>query len=141
VFEALERELPATMSTPVIRGILREELAYRGVVVTDDLEMKAIADHFPIEDVVTHGLGAGVDAFLCCHTAELAHRAADAITRAVENGRVAPERFAEAFQRVTALAERFARPAPERADLAVLGCEAHRSVVERVESARLSSAE
>jgi beta-N-acetylhexosaminidase len=135
VFEALERELPATMSTPVVRGILRDELRYRGVVVSDDLEMKAIADHFTIEDVVTHGLKAGVDAFLCCHTADLAHRAADAITRAVEGRQVPSERFGEAFGRVTALAERFARPPLERVDLSVLGCEAHRSLVERIERA------
>jgi beta-N-acetylhexosaminidase len=135
VFEALERELPATMSQRVVRGILREELGYGGVVVTDDLEMKAIADHFAIEDVVMHGLEAGVDAFLCCHSAELAHRAADAITRGVKSGRVAPERFDEALTRVSALAERFARPASERVDLAVLGCDAHRSVVERIERA------
>jgi beta-N-acetylhexosaminidase len=104
-------------------------------VVTDDLDMKAIADHFAIEDVVMHGLEAGVDAFLCCHSAELAHRAADAIARGVKSGRVAPERFDEALTRVSALAERFTRPAPARADLAVLGCDAHRSVVERIEHA------
>jgi beta-N-acetylhexosaminidase len=135
VFEALERELPATMSPRVVRGILRQELGYRGVVVTDDLEMKAIADHFAIEDVVTRGLDAGVDAFLCCHSAELAHRAADAIARGVKSGRVGRERFDEALTRVTALAERFARPAAERPDLSLLGCEAHRNVVERIERA------
>lgn len=132
VFEAFESELPATMSSRVVRGILRDELGYRGVVITDDLEMKAIADHFAIEEVVTRGLEAGVDAFLCCRTPELSHRTLDAIRRRAESGGRARERFEEAFTRVTALAERFARPALEAADLSVLGCEAHRSVVERI---------
>lgn len=135
VFEALESELPATMSARVVRGILREELGYQGVVVTDDLEMKAIADHFPIEDVVTRGLDAGVDAFLCCHTPDLAHRAADAIARGVTNGEISRERFEQAHRRVSGLAERFARAPVERADLSLLGCDAHRAVVGRIDRA------
>jgi len=135
VFEALERELPATMSARVVRGILREAFGYRGVVITDDLEMKAIADHFTIEEVVTRGLEAGVDAFLCCKAPELAERAADAIVRGVESGRIARERLEQAFERVSALGRRFARPAREAADTAQLDCEAHRAVVQRIEDA------
>jgi beta-N-acetylhexosaminidase len=135
VFEALESDLPATMSTRVVRGILREELGYRGVVVTDDLEMKAIADHFAIADVVGRALAAGVDAFLCCQSPELAHRAADAIIRTAESGSSERTRFEQAFTRVSALAERFARPPRDRADLSLIGCEAHRALVTRLERA------
>jgi beta-N-acetylhexosaminidase len=132
VFEALDRERPASMSAAVVRGLLRERLGFEGVVVTDDLEMKAIADHFTVEQVAVGALAAGVDVLLVCHDAELASRAIDAIVRAVESGTVAEEILNAAFRRVTAFAARFARPPVERADLGALDGERHRALVARV---------
>lgn len=132
VFEALDSELPASMSQPVIGDLLRKELGYGGVVVTDDLEMKAIADHFAIEEVVVRGLGAGVDAFLCCHTAELAHRAISAIVMGVKNGSIPETRLEQAAARMLAFSERWASPPDRQRDLSVLLNAAHRAVVDRI---------
>ncbi len=76
VFEALDGQRPATLSGPVMQ-LLREECGYDGCVVSDDLEMKAVADHFPLEEAVPAALAAGVDALLVCHKAEVQHRAID----------------------------------------------------------------
>lgn len=133
VFEALDRVLPATMNRDVIQGLLRERLGYHGVVVTDDLEMKAIAAHFSTRDVVTHGLLAGVDSFLCCHHDTLAHAAIDEIARAVRERAVPQARVREALERVEALTQRFARAPEEPGGLDSLDSDAHRALVARIE--------
>ena len=122
------------MSGPVL-PLLRQRLGYDGVIVTDDLEMKAVADHFAIEEVAERGLAAGVDVFLVCHTAALAHRAIDAIVRAVQSGRVTEETLKRAVDRVARFSERFARPPAKASDLSSLDSEPHRSVVARLASA------
>jgi beta-N-acetylhexosaminidase len=133
VFESLDRVLPATMNPAVIHGLLRERFGYDGVVVTDDLEMKAIAAHFSTEEVVTRGLLAGVDSFLCCRAAALAHTAIDEIVRAVNSSRVPEARLAQAFSRVSQLEQRFAREPNDPTDLDALDSNAHRSLVARIE--------
>lgn len=141
VFEALDSEYPATMSGRVLNGMLRGTLGYRGLVVTDDLEMKAIADHYGYEEAAIRCLEAGVDVLLCCHTASVAHRIIDALTQAVESGRVPAERLGEAAERVTRFTERWARPA-EMPRLEVLQRGEHlaciRQVLESVDTSLLA---
>ena len=99
---------------------------------TDDLDMRAIADHFAAPDVARACLLAGVDAFLCCQSLEGAHRMIDAITDAVRSGAVPESRLAEAVARMDRLLERWAKPPIERFDFTVLGSDAHREIVERI---------
>jgi beta-N-acetylhexosaminidase len=103
------------------------------VVVTDDLEMKAIAAHFGTEEVVTRGLLAGVDSFLCCRAAALAHTAIDEIVEAVRSSRVPEARLAQACSRVERLGKRFAREPSEPHELDALDSGAHRALVARIE--------
>lgn len=110
LFEAIDRTVPATLSPAVLDGILRRELGFGGVVVSDDLEMKAIANHFPVEEAAVQGTLAGVDLFLVCHRADVQRRAIEALVRAVESGRVPRARIDEANARLDALAARFAHP-------------------------------
>ncbi len=126
IFDALDPGVPATMSQKVLGPLLRRELGYDGVVISDDLEMKAIADHFSIERAAVEGLKAGVDLFLVCHHADVQRSAIEAVVRAVESGQVSRERLAEAGARVDALVARFVH-GPE--DLvARLGSAEHRAL-------------
>jgi beta-N-acetylhexosaminidase len=111
VFEALDPDLPATLSAPVLR-LLREELGFDGCCISDDLEMKAVAEHFPLEQVAPGAVLAGVDALLVCHTPAVQHRAIDLVRAAVEDGRIPRERLEQAAQRVARLLA-FAGPPPD----------------------------
>ncbi|MFT3713873.1 MAG: beta-N-acetylhexosaminidase [Archangium sp.] len=106
IFEALEAKLPATMSQRVLE-LLRRELGFGGVIVSDDLEMKAVSEHFTIERAVVEGINAGVDLFLVCHGHSVQRRAIEALVKAVEKGQVKRERLDEALGRVRAMERRF----------------------------------
>jgi beta-N-acetylhexosaminidase len=71
VFDAIDPGVPATLSHAAITQLLREQLGYRGLVWSDDLEMKAIADRYGIGEAAVRAIEAGCDAVLVCH--EVAH--------------------------------------------------------------------
>jgi beta-N-acetylhexosaminidase len=132
IFEAVDAKYPATMSRAVVTGILRQKLGYDGMVVTDDVEMKAIADNYGIEEAVLLGLTAGVDHFLCCHTAALAHQAIDAVVRAVQTGRLSQQVLDTATRRFDRVRSRFAKPVGATADLSTLRAPEHLALVARI---------
>ncbi|HXS16481.1 MAG TPA: beta-N-acetylhexosaminidase, partial [Polyangiaceae bacterium] len=82
VFEALESGLPATMSAIILQDLLRGELGYEGLVISDDLEMKAVSEHFGVGPAAVLGLAAGVDQFLVCRHAQVAIEVIEALERA-----------------------------------------------------------
>jgi beta-N-acetylhexosaminidase len=110
VFRAIDAENPATMSKRVLDGLLRKEFGYDGVIISDDLEMKALADHFGTERSIVAGVNAGVDLFLVCHTIEQQNLAIDSLVRAVRSGDVKRERIEEAGRRLDRLVGHYYRP-------------------------------
>ena len=70
IFDALDPGVPATLSHKAITGLLRNELKYDGVIISDDLEMKAVADHFPVGVSACRAIEAGCDALLICSKPE-----------------------------------------------------------------------
>lgn len=109
LFRALDRKVPATMSRPIIEGLLRNHLGFDGVVVSDDLEMSAIADHFGIDQAVVRGAAAGVDLFLICHRTERQHAALDTLTRAIAEGALPWTQVEQGKRRLDELMARFVR--------------------------------
>lgn len=99
-------EAPATLSRAVLTGLLREELAFDGLVVTDALEMRAISDAYGMPDAAVRALAAGAD--LLCLGAEIGEEDVEEVVRgvlrAVRGGRLAEERLAEAAGRVARVA-------------------------------------
>ncbi len=111
IFDALEPGVPATLSRAALTGLLREELGYGGVIVSDDLEMKAIADHFGFENAVLAGARAGVDLYLVCHTAALQRNLVETIATALASSALADAEADAAERRIATLASRWAQPA------------------------------
>lgn len=110
-FTALDAEHPATLSPNVISTLLRGELAFDGVVTTDCLEMKAIADHYGPGEAAVRAALAGVDVILFSHTRAMQEAAYTALIEAVKSGRVPLERLQGANRRIAALKGRFAESA------------------------------
>jgi beta-N-acetylhexosaminidase len=103
VFAALDDSVPATLSPRVITGLLREELGYGGVVVSDDLDMKAIADNFGVGDAAVQAIEAGCDVLLLCRNREHQEEARVALHRAASTRPAFRGRVAQSAARVRAL--------------------------------------
>ena len=114
ILPALDGQRPATLSAAVLRGLLRQELGFRGLVVTDALVMEAIAGHYGAGEAAVLALEAGADLVLMPADA---HRAIDAIAAAVRAGRLERQQLeASAERRRTALGRiAAATTAPEEA--------------------------
>ncbi len=109
VYPALDPHEPATLSRPVLTGLLRETWRYRGVIVTDATDMRAIADLYLHGEAAPLALAAGADAVLSCGHGDLTPHAEHAATleRALREGRLSAQRLSEAQERIRAAAERF----------------------------------
>lgn len=100
---ALDPIYPATLSYPILTGLLRKQMGYEGVIVSDDLEMHAVADRYSIREMVKLGLLAGVDLFLVCSKLDKTREAIDAVHDLVDCGEVPKERVFEALGRISAM--------------------------------------
>jgi beta-N-acetylhexosaminidase len=121
VFEAIDKVRPATFSPDVI-AVLRERLGFGGLVFSDDLEMKAVADHWQPRDMVDAALGAGIDALLVCKRFDMVTEILARLERCKDAqiegalGRVAA--FKQHFPGPTAAEEPADPPYPEHQELA-----------------------
>jgi beta-N-acetylhexosaminidase len=135
MFPVLDEHEPATLSKPILQTLLRQELGYDGVCVSDDLEMAAVAERYDVEVLVEKGLNAGCDLFLICHDNDKAARAVEAAHRLVESGKVPRARAEEALRRVAAMKARYvgAPAAPSLSEAqAPLRCPPHAELAARL---------
>ena len=109
VFPGLEPEegRPATLSKNIITGLLREKLGFDGVIVTDALEMDAIAETIGIPNGAVEALNAGVDNVLIGHLPEEQLKALERVEEAVASGEILTERIKESYDRVIKLKEKY----------------------------------
>lgn len=132
----LDPKLPATLSPLILREILRKEMRYNRVIVTDDMEMKAITDHFGAEDAPRMAIEAGCD--LLVYRSEAAGRHAYAsVLKALEDGKLNPAFVLEAEARISNLkketiAEYHPVPVAELSEK--IGTPEHQALVERLVS-------
>ncbi len=108
MFPALDEERPATLSSRIVTGLLRDELRFDGAVLSDDLDMGAIATRYPIEQAVVEAIAAGVDGLLICGVDyDKKARALEALIRAVEGETLPLKRVEDAMSRMRGAKERF----------------------------------
>jgi beta-N-acetylhexosaminidase len=115
VFNArLDPKHPATLSRAAIEGLLRTRLGFAGVVVTDDLQMRAVTEHYGLKEAVRLAVEAGADVLLIGNNLDFdpdsAGKALDALLALVAEGRISPQRIALSFARIQTLKQRL--PAP-----------------------------
>jgi len=102
MFPAIDPKWPATLSRALLGGVLRGELGFAGLVVSDDLGMRAVADRWPIEELVVEGLLAGADHFLIRGPSERQVAAWEALVRGSEGRSEVRARVLESAGRVAA---------------------------------------
>jgi beta-N-acetylhexosaminidase len=104
----LDPALPATLSKPVITGLLREKLQYDGVVMSDDMRMRAISDLYSPEDAILKAVEAGVDIISISNNIPgtsmiSADQAFDILRGYVDTGQISTDRVAQSYRRIMAL--------------------------------------
>ncbi|MCD6499348.1 MAG: beta-N-acetylhexosaminidase [Deltaproteobacteria bacterium] len=138
VYPAWDRDHPATLSKAIIADKLRTVCGFKGVLVSDDLEMAAVADLGSIEEIAVQAIAAGVDLLLVCQHPEkgLADRARTALVNACRNDWFR-SRLQDAAGRVQRLRRAFRGRTPDEDDaIAVAGSPAHLAILGQVRSGR-----
>lgn len=101
MFPSIEPEpIPATLSHKVLTGLLREEMGFEGIIITDCLEMHAISKPYGVAEAAIRAVEAGADLILVSHTLQDQVAALEAIVEAVRTGRISEEVIHQAVERI-----------------------------------------
>jgi beta-N-acetylhexosaminidase len=107
----LDPKYPATLSKPVLDGLLRKKLGFRGVIVSDDMQMKAIADSYGLDEAIRLAVDAGVDILLfgnnTSYDPDIATKAAAILRSLVDRKIISEKRIDHSYRRIMALKERY----------------------------------
>lgn len=120
----IDADYPATLSKKTISGLLRENLQYKGLVISDDMQMKAIADNYSLEEAVIKSIEAGVDVLTFSKNTDedggsIVEKVKAIILGAIADGRISEERIDISFRRIVKLKKRISSQ-PTKQKLAVL---------------------
>ena len=105
-FTALDPNHVVTLSEPVVTGLLRHQLGYDGVVFSDDMEMRAVSDHYEPGDAVALAARAGIDVMLFCHDLEKAAQALEFLYAKAEKDPALRAQVESSYRRISALKQR-----------------------------------
>lgn len=98
--------LPATLSHPILTGMLREQLGFKGIIITDDMQMKAISDYYGLEQALVLAINAGADMFIfgnqLSDTPQDPAQLIDIIEANVKSGQISRQRIEDAYERIVA---------------------------------------
>lgn len=97
---ALDEEYPASLSSKIMTDLLRNELGYKGIIITDDMEMGAVANHNDFRSIGVNAVKAGADIVLVCHEYEHQQEVYLGLLDAVNNGEISQQRIDESVKRI-----------------------------------------
>lgn len=100
MYPQIDAEHPSSLSKAIITDWLRKDMGYNGVVVTDDMDMGALAKHYTFGDMAIQSILAGSDILLVCHEYEHMQEAYNGLMKAVKDGRISKERLDESVKRI-----------------------------------------
>ena len=137
VCEALDPQVPATLSRAICASLLRAEIGFEGVLFSDDLEMAAVAARYSIEDSAVEAIWAGCDALLVCKSEDMADRAHEALVKRAERDQKFRDRCVEAATRCLKI-RRLVPPRPITSKIAleeIVGGPAGRAILAEIAAA------
>ena len=134
---SLDEEKPATLSPRIVQALLRDELGFHGVILSDDLEMKAIAKTYTVPEAAVEAIAAGCDGLLVCSgNVDVQAETLEALVYAVEEDRDSLQAPGGCADRLRRAKERFlAAPVTSQKTARirqVLGCDAHQRIVDEM---------
>ena len=100
MYPQIDSDHPASLLKAIITDWLRKDIGYNGVVVTDDMDMGALANHYTFGDMAVQSILAGSDILLVCHEYEHMQEAYNGLMKAVKDGRISKERLDESVKRI-----------------------------------------
>jgi len=107
LYPALDPELPGTLSPAILTGLLRNELGFGGVLISDDLDMGAVTSRYPPEWAALTALQAGVDLLIVCNDQEHMNLVAEALREGISLGLLDADQVARSLGRVEGLRSRY----------------------------------
>ena len=100
MYPQIDADHPSSLSKAIITDWLRKDMGYNGVVVTDDMDMGALAKHYTFGDMAVQSILAGSDILLVCHEYEHMQETYNGLMKAVKDGRISKERLDESVKRI-----------------------------------------
>ena len=100
MYPQIDPDHPSSLSKAIITDWLRKDMGYNGVVVTDDMDMGALAKHYTFGDMAVQSILAGSDILLVCHEYEHMQEVYNGLMKAVKDGRISKERLDESVKRI-----------------------------------------
>ncbi len=105
---AIDPDYPATLSAKFLQDILRGELQYQGIIVSDDMQMGAIVEHYGFEEAIIQAINAGCDLLIFSNNGsvydeDIAHKVFYAIQKALQDGQIQERTLRDAYERIQTL--------------------------------------
>ncbi len=123
--------IPATFSKVFIQDILRDKMAFDGLIISDCMEMQAIQINYGTPNGIVRAVGAGVDIAFCSHTAELAKQSILAIEQAVEQNVITEKSLDQHIERILDFKQRYIKP-NDKQSLDIVGQKQHKDKINEI---------
>jgi beta-N-acetylhexosaminidase len=143
-YPALDPGRPATLSAKILRGILRGQIGFEGLVVTDDMEMGAITETYGPDEASLLAFRAGADLLMFCHTPSHLSVCIETLYRSLERGETSYGKLSRSMNRIDRFKKRLRHRLPSKSARSLLfrriGCAEHQRIAEHVRSFRATTA-
>ncbi|MDD3107023.1 MAG: beta-N-acetylhexosaminidase [Bacilli bacterium] len=121
IYEAFDQQYPSTLSKAIITDLLKKELGFQGLIVTDSLTMGAIHNHFSLDQVLEHAVNAGIDLLIFCGKADLEEQRLilNRLEYLVDSGKISLERIKESVCKILKLKEKYVQREHDLSELVI----------------------
>ena len=140
LFKNIDPKWPVTLSPLFLKDMIREEFKYRGLIITDDLDMKAMAKHYDKGEIPVRALEAGADLLLYCNEPESPPVAIEAVVNAIALGRLKKSDIEAIHQKVLDVKKiKLLAPDPRPIEdaMTVIGCEDHQYLADCIRNLKM----
>ena len=137
MYPAWDPDHPATFSKTILKTLLRQQLGFEGLIISDDLEMKAVEKYCAFETFAERGVAAGLDVFLVCHNRDKVLGLRDQLIQGVEDNRIDKEKVEASCRRIVELKKRIRSVPAQTPD--VTAWKTHHQIVDQIQKSADSS--